>query len=158
LWLLPGTALAFSGAAPAVSDEKVVLLPQLYHGETLRYESHARLDRHVQTKSNVATMLRPGEVRQDLATGVRLSVQEMRLVDNRPMMAGETEVESGVVSGPGARKSSKVNFTIGGDGGLTRADGLEDLDAEQRLAWQFWVAQFAFGWTLPGGGVKPGEK
>jgi len=143
-----------------VSDEKVVLLPQLHHGEILRYESHARLDRHVQTKSNVATMLRPGEVRQDLATGVRLTVQEMRLVENRPMMAAEAEVDSSAGSAPGQSvvKPSKVNFTIGGDGGITRAEGLDDLDAEQRLAWQFWVAQFAFGWTLPAGGVKPGEK
>ena len=138
----------------------MVLLPQLYHGETLCYESHARLDRHVQTKSNVATMLRPGEVRQDLAMGVRLSVQEMRLVDNRPMMAGEAEVAPSAASPPGqgGAKPSKVNFTIAGDGGITRADGLDDLNAEQRLAWQFWVAQFAFGWTLPAGGVKPGEK
>ena len=160
LWLLPWAAISLSGAAPAVSDEKVVLLPQLHHGETLRYESHARLDRHVQTKSNVATMLRPGEVRQDLATGVRLTVQEMRLVENRPMMAAEAEVDSSAGSAPGQGmvKPSKVNFTIGGDGGITRAEGLDDLDAEQRLAWQFWVAQFAFGWTLPAGGVKPGEK
>jgi hypothetical protein len=26
------------------------------------------------------------------------------------------------------------------------------------LTWQFWVAQFAFAWTLPSTGVQPGDK
>ena len=76
------------------------------------------------------------------------------------MMAAETAFEftEQVTVENSAPKLPKVNFTIGGDGGLTRADGLEDLAPEQRLVWQFWVAQFAFGWTLPASGVKPGEK
>jgi hypothetical protein len=76
------------------------------------------------------------------------------------MMAGETEVDSEAHTAAGnlAPKPLKVGFTIAGDGDLTRADGLDDLDPEQRLAWQFWVAQFAFGWTLPAAGVKPGER
>lgn len=160
LWLLPAVAIFLIAAAPRESDKKIVLLPQLHNGETLRYESHARLDRHVETKSNVATMVRPEEVRRDLATEVRLSVLEIRLVDNRPMMAAETELNPGEGSAKdqSAVKTAKVSFTIGGDGGITRADGLDDLDAEQRLTWQFWVSQFAFGWALPAAGVKPGEK
>lgn len=141
-------------------DTRVVLLPQLRHGETLLYESHARLDRHVQTKSNVATMVRPAEVRRDLSTQVRLSVQEARLVNNQLMIAGETELAP---TEPPAKdqpppKMPKVNFTIGGDGNLARAEGLDELDPEQLLVWQFWVAQFAFVWTLPSSGVKPGDR
>jgi hypothetical protein len=160
LLLVPAAGIIVLGAAAAGSEKRVSLLPHLQNGETLRYESHARLERRVNTKSNVATMLKPGPLRRDLSTGLRLSVQEMHLVDNRPMMAGETELDSEARTAAGnlAPQPLKVGFTIAGDGDLTRADGLDDLDPEQRLAWQFWVAQFAFGWTLPAAGVKPGER
>jgi hypothetical protein len=160
LLFVPVAGIVLLGAAEAGGEKRVSLLPRLQNGETLRYESHARLERRVNTKSNVATMLKPGPLRRDLSAGLRLSVQEMHLVDNRPMMAGETEVDSEAHTAAGnlAPKPLKVGFTIAGDGDLTRADGLDDLDPEQRLAWQFWVAQFAFGWTLPAAGVKPGER
>lgn len=151
---------ALSNLAAGERDARVVLLPQLRNGETLLYESHARLDRHVQTKSNVATMVRPAELRRDLSTQVWLSVQEARLVNNKLVMAGETElapIELPPRDQP-TPKMSRVNFTIGGDGGLARAEGLDDLDPEQLLAWQFWMSQFAFAWTLPSAGVKPGDK
>jgi hypothetical protein len=139
-----------------------VLLPRLHNGEKLRYESHGRIDRAVNARSRVATMYGPQELRKDISTGLRLSVQEIRLVDKRPMMAAETELEQdeSPAAPPGNTTNSypKVNFTIGGDGGLLRADGLDQLEPEQRLAWQFWVAQFAFAWTLSETGVKPGDK
>ena len=160
LLLVPVTGIILLGAVAAEGEKRVSLLPRLQNGETLRYESHARLDRRVNTKSNVATMLKPGPLRRDLSTGLRLSVQEMHLVDKRPMMAGETEVDSPEqpIAGNSALRLPKVSFTIGEEGDVTRADGLDDLDPEQRLTWQFWVAQFAFGWTLPASGVTPGEK
>lgn len=160
LWLVPAAGIVLLGAAVAGGDDRVSLLPRLQNGETLRYESHARLDRHVKTKSNVATMLEPGESRRDLSTGLRLTVQEIRLVNKRPMMAAETELEPGgqIAAGNSAPLRPKVSFTVGENGDVTRADGLDDLDPEQRLVWQFWIAQFAFGWTLPASGVKPGEK
>src|ERR1700740_1062597 len=160
LWLAPAAGIALLGAAAAGGDVRVKLLPQLQNGEILRYESHARLVRDVKTKSTIATMFEPGALHRDLSTRLRLSIQEIRLVNKRPMMAAETEVDAAepVATGNPAPNPPKVNFTIGGDGGVTRADGLDSLDPEQRLAWQFWVSQFAFGWTLPVSGVKPGEK
>lgn len=160
LWLALAGAFSFVNASGGDRDARVILLPRLRNGETLVYESHARLDRHVQTKSNVATMVRPAEVRRDLSTQVRLSVQEARLVNNRLMMAGETELAPAEPPGKDqpAPKMSKINFTVGGDGGLARAEGLDELDPEQRLTWQFWLAQFAFSWTLPPAGVRPGDK
>lgn len=160
LWLVPIAGIVLLGAAAAGGDKRIRLLPRVRNGETLRYENHARLDRSVRTKSNVATMLKQGPLHADLSTGLQLSIQEIRLVNDRPMMAAETELEP-AEQGPAENSVSnmpKVNFTIGGDGGVTRAEGLDDLDPEQRLIWQFWVAQFAFGWTLPAAGVKPGEK
>jgi hypothetical protein len=105
-------------------------------------------------------MLRPAEVRRDISTVLRLTIHEARLIDNKLLMAGETVLEptERPSATNAAAKSQNVSFTIGGDGGITRAEGLDDLDPEQRLSWQFWVAQFAYGWTLPTSGVKPGEK
>lgn len=160
LWLAPALGLLLLGTRGRERDERIVLLPRLQNGQSLRYESHARLDRHVQTKSNVATMLRPAEVRRDLSTAVQLSVQEARLVDHRLMMAAETRLEPTEPVPPDqiAPKIPTINFTIAGDGSITHAEGLDDLDSEQLLTWQFWVAQFAYGWTLPASGVKVGEK
>jgi hypothetical protein len=78
------------------------------------------------------------------------------------MMAAETQLlpedSSASATSSAPAHTAKIDFTIGGDGNLSRADGLDDLDPQQRMAWQFWVAQFAFGWTLPASGAKPGEK
>jgi hypothetical protein len=159
LWLVAAAGIAGLGAA-AESADHITLLPRLHNGESLRYESHARIHRDVKTKSNVATMLEPKPLEADISIGLQLSVQEIRLVGKRPMMAGETDLGLTGQAGAGnsAAKSPKVSFTIGEAGEVTRADGLEELAPEQRLAWQFWIAQFAFGWTLPASGVKPGEK
>jgi len=160
LGLVCACGILLLGATARERDDRIVLLPRVRNGETVLYESHARINRHVQTKSNVATMLRPGDVRRDLSTQLRLSVQEARLVDKKLLMAAETKLEPIEPPSPDQPppKTPTVSFTIGGDGGVTRAEGLDDLDSEQLLTWQFWVAQFAFGWTLPASGVKPGEK
>jgi hypothetical protein len=52
----------------------------------------------------------------------------------------------------------KLSFQILGNGQLAEIKNLEDLSPERRLLWQFWVARFAFGWTLPASRLKPGEK
>jgi hypothetical protein len=157
--LVPLLGIALVAAAGG-GDERVVLLPRLQNGQTLRYETHARLDRDVTTKSNVSTMLSPKPLRGVLSIGLKLSVQEIRQVNGRPMMAAETELSSTEDSAAAnsAPNSAKIGFTVAGDGNVTRADGLDGLNSEQLLAWQFWVAQFAMGWTLPAAGVKPGEK
>jgi hypothetical protein len=159
VWLVPAVGILLLGAGAGRGD-RITLRPRLQNGGKLGYEMHGRLERDVKTKSNVATMMSPRGVRGELSIGLRLTVQEIREVGGRPMMAAETElVPLEVDSGGNARpKHPKVNFTVGGSGEVTRADGLDNLDDELRLAWQFWISQFAFGWTLPQGGVQPGEK
>ena len=44
------------------------------------------------------------------------------------------------------------------EGDIHITEGADDLDPEENLTWQFWASQFAFGWTFPPVGVKPGEK
>jgi hypothetical protein len=147
-------------SAAAKSDDRIQLLPRLQNGNTLHYESHARLKRYVKTKSNVATMFEPKPLYADFSTNLQLSVQDFHALDRRPMLAAETLLvrSEAPAAGTATPHPLKVAFTIGGDGALTHADGLDELEPEQRLAWQFWVAQFAFGWTLPASGVRPGER
>jgi hypothetical protein len=158
------TALLLGAAAVLIavakSDDRIQLLPQLQDGDTLRYESHARLKRSVKTKSNVLTMFEPRPLLADFSTTLQLSIQDFHIMDRRPMLAAETQLltPETATTGDTSPRPLKVGFAIGGDGTLIHADGLDDLEPEQRLAWQFWIAQFAFGWTLPESGVKPGEK
>ena len=153
-------AIVVLEASSAKSDEHIRLLPRLQNGETLCYESHARLNRYVKTKSNVATMFEPTPLQADFSANLQLSVQDFHELDHRPMLAAETKFlpSEPPAAGTPALTPLKVGFSIGGDGGVTHTDGLDDLDPVQRLAWQFWVAQFAFGWTLPSSGVRAGEK
>jgi hypothetical protein len=157
---LVSAAIVMLEASSAKSDERIRLLPRLQNGQTLQYESHARLKRSVKTKSNVSVVMEPAPLQADFAANLRLSIQDFHELDHRPMLAAETQLlpADAPANGTPATVPLKVAFSIGGDGGVTRADGLDDLDPAQRLAWQFWVAQFAFGWTLPPSGVKAGEK
>jgi hypothetical protein len=147
-------------SAAAKSDDRIQLLPLLQNGDSLHYESHARLKRYVKTKSNVVTMFEPKPLYADFSTNLQLSVQDFHALDRRPMLAAATQLvgSEAPAAGIATPRPLTVAFTIGGDGALTHADGLDELEPEQRLAWQFWVAQFAFGWTLPASGVRLGEK
>jgi hypothetical protein len=160
LLLLAAIGAGLAVAVRAASEDHIVLLPKLQNGESLQYETRARIDRHVTTKSNVSSMVGPRQVRRDLATALRLDVQEIRLVDHRPLLSAESKIVPLDAPAPDEPpvKEVKVMFTVDRDGSIHVAEGADDLDAEQNLTWQFWAAQFAFGWTLPAAGVKPGEK
>jgi len=167
---LPLAALVFAVAgifllsAAAKSEDRYQLFPKLLNGQTLNYESHARMNRYVKTKSNVKTMFEPKPLQADLAMTFRLSVQDYRALGHRAVLEAETQIlpastaEQRDAPDSTVPKPAKVSFAIGTDGALTRADGLDDLDTDQSMAWQFWIAQFAFAWTLPPSGVRPGEK
>ncbi|MGC2852667.1 MAG: hypothetical protein WB556_21995 [Candidatus Acidiferrum sp.] len=147
--------------ATAKSDDRIQLIPHLQNGQTLQYQSHGRLNRYVKTKSKVATMFEPKPVREDFSTTLQLSIQDFHTMDHRPMLAAQTQVvpeEQPSGTDAAALAPLKVDFVIGGDGAVSHADGLDNLSSEQLLAWQFWIAQFAFAWTMPASGVKPGEK
>jgi len=142
----------------ARSDDRVVLVPHLRIGESIRYESHARLERHVKSESRVVTLLGPREVKRDLSTGFMVTIKGLEGAGDRPTVAAVAELDppDDTAGAPPPRQT--VNFTIEENGQLGRAEGLDALAPEQRLAWQFWIARFAYGWTLPLTGIKPGEK
>jgi len=165
LFLVAALLLAGSGIfllrAAAKSEARYQLFPKLQNGDALNYESHARLNRYVKTKSNVKTMFEPKPLQADFSMNLRFSVDDYHPVDHRPILEAETQILPASPpenSDSAAAKPLKVSFALGGNGSLTHADGLDDLDTGQRMAWQFWIAQFAFAWTLPPSGVRPGEK
>jgi hypothetical protein len=155
-----GAALLLACSPRVPCEHRVVLLPRLQQGQVLRYQSQARLQRHAKTQSRVATMAPPGELRRKLSMGIEIKVGEVHAQGKRSnfVASATLEPQENAASAAGAQKLLQVDFTITGNGELTRADGLDNLDPEQRLIWQFWVAHFAYSWTLPTTGVKPGEK
>ena len=156
--------IAFVGVKPCLpeaprSDNRVVPVPHLRIGDRMRYESRARLERHVKSESRVVTLLGPREVKRDLSTGFTVTIKNLQGAGDRPTVAAVAELDPPADSSgaaPPARQT--VNFTIEENGQLGRAEGLDALAPEQRLAWQFWIARFAYSWTLPVNGIKPGEK
>jgi hypothetical protein len=142
------------------SDTRAVLLPQLKPGQTLIYEVHGRLNRSVKTESRVSSPRGPQQLQGDLSSQIRLSVQKALAGKPNPTVTVQTEllpVAPSQANSP-ASPAQKLTFDIFGGGQLGNVRGLDDLSPEQRLIWQFWVARFAFGWTLPSTRLKPGEK
>lgn len=139
----------------------VQLWPQLRTGEVLQYKCSARIKRSTRTESRVAVVKQPDETETEIAVHVRAVVREVRVENGKPVIAMHAELES-LADGSDANgdkgKNGKLDFTIGPDGQVLNLDGFEDLPPEQRIAWQFWISQFAYAWTLPAKGASRGEK
>ena len=149
-----------AGVCAAGDDRRVVLLPKLRAGQVVKYDVHGNVKRHVKTESRVATMLHPADVQRDVAMPLVFTAKEIHLEKRRPVVAAHAEFDAGEPGSSEKNASAKANvdFTIAGDGQVAKAEGLDDVAPEMRLAWQFWLSRFAFGWTLPVEGVKPGDK
>jgi len=158
--VLAGVALCLTAATTVQGDDRVALLPRLQAGQTLRYQIYGRVQRHVATESRVTSILKPPELKEDISAVLQVTIKEVREENGRPVVVARAEFvlseDASVTDASSARP--KVDFTIAGDGHLEKVAGLNDLDPELRLAWQFWIARFAYGWTLPAEGTKPGEK
>jgi hypothetical protein len=141
-------------------DARALLIPQLKPGQTFLYEVHGRLNRSVKTESRVSSLFGPQQLQGDLSNQIRLSVQKATAGKPHPTVTLQTELLPGasVPTNPLASPIQALFFDIFGSGQLGIIKGLDDLSPEQRLLWQFWIARFAFGWTLPPTHLKPGEK
>jgi hypothetical protein len=153
-------ALLALSVGAAAGDQRVTLLPRLQVGQTIKYDVHGHVQRHVKTESRVSTMLHPGDVQRDVAMPLVFTANEMHTENGRPVVSAHAEFEAGEsdVASKGAPVSANVKFLIGGDGQVQKAEGLDGVAPEMRLAWEFWLSRFAFGWTLPADGAKPGDK
>ena len=158
--VLACVVLLAAGVCAAGGDQRVVLLPKLQAGQVVKYDVHGSVKRHVKTESRVATMLHPGDVQRDVAMPMLFTAKEIHLENGRPVVVAHAEFDAGErdSSEKNASARANVDFTIAGDGQVAKAAGLDDVAPEMRLAWQFWLSRFAFGWTLPAEGAKPGDK
>ncbi len=160
-WLVASCAVLLAlSVGGAAGDQRVMLLPRLQVGQAIKYDVHGHVQHHVKTESRVSTMLHPGDVQRDVAMPLVFTVSEMHTESGRPVVAAHAEFDAGEndVAEKGTSASANVKFLIAGDGQVWKAEGLDDVAPEIRLAWEFWLSRFAFGWTLPADGAKPGDK
>ena len=158
--VLACVVLLAAGVCVAGGDQRVVLLPKLQAGQVVKYDVHGQVRRHVKTESRVATMLHPGDVQRDVAMPILFTAKEIHSENGRPVVVAHAEFAAGEPDSSDKNASAKANvdFTIEGNGQVAKAEGLDEVAPEMRLAWQFWLSRFAFGWTLPVEGAKPGDK
>src|SRR5450755_4513205 len=137
----------------------VKLIPELRAGETMRYDIRGRVQRHVKEQSRVGTISTPGDVKQELSAVLHVTMKTVRMENGRPLVDAEAEFEypaEAAAANP-KKEKPKIIFTIAANGQLTGADGLDNLNPVERIAWQFWISGFAFGWTLPAEAWKQGQ-
>ena len=159
-WLvLTCVALCFATPRDSTSDNRVLLLPRLRAGQTLRYQIYGRVQRNVTTESRVTSMMKPPDLKEDISLGLRITIQEIRMEKGRPVVVahGEFQFPSGTPGTNATASNPALDFTIDSAGQVQKVEGLDNLEPEQRLVWQFWIARFAYGWTLPVDGVKRGQ-
>ena len=159
-WLvLVGIGLCIAAATDSSADHRVALLPRLHAGETLHYQIHGRVQRDVTAESRVTSMAKPADLKEDISLELQITIKEIRMENGRPVIVahGEFQPPSEAASKNAPAVNPSVDFTIDGTGQVQKVEGLDNLDPEQRLVWQFWIARFAYGLTLPGEGVKPGQ-
>jgi hypothetical protein len=156
-WLISALAVVCALEAHAAANVNI-LLPRLRVGQSMKYRVTARLQRKTTTESRVATMLKNPDLFRDLSGDIGLLVKQVKFEKGRPVISATTRwIEADAPPNADAPKRV-VEFRIGADGELAQQQGLDELDAEQRVAWQFWMARFALGWAFPAEGVKPGDK
>jgi hypothetical protein len=149
------------------SDAHAGFIPRLRPGQILQYKVVARINRRTKTESNVVSPSPADTVETQIATNLQLTVRESHVENGHSVLALHAELESESPSTPSASSASspsappakgKLDFTVSSNGRIAKPEGLEDLDPQQRVAWQFWAAQFAYAWTLASKGVTVGEK
>jgi hypothetical protein len=139
----------------------VVLVPHLRVGQVLQYKCLARIKRREHTGSHVAIGQEPEASQTQISTNIVATIKEFHVDKGKPVVTIHAELASPQDStDPSSAKSvtGKLDFTIGRDGQVSKLEGFEDVQPEQRIVWQFWLSQFAYSWTLPPKGVSPGEK
>ena len=161
--------VSFTGIAAAMvcsqaglwsRDKNARYLPELHKGQIVLYDIHGRVQRHVKTESRVASILEPREAKQEFSGRLRVRIKDVGAENGRPVVSAQAAFEYPASAPESTVAADKhfVEFTIGGNGLIKSLTGLDDLDPIERMAWQFWISRFAFGWTLPQERLKRGEK
>jgi hypothetical protein len=153
-------ARPFGWNVGASGAEHAKLTPQLRPGEAIQYDIRGRLQRNVKTESHVGIPTAPADTKLELTATLRVKVKQVKMENGRPVVDAQAEFEypPAVIPANQAKEKRVIDFTIGANGQLVRAAGLEELQPMERIAWQFWISRFAFGSTLSSENVRRGEK
>jgi hypothetical protein len=151
--------LAFFTTTTLHGDTTPRLFPALQPGQTLIYDIHGKFLRSTATESKVSSLRGPQELRGELAEKLQLSIGSLPPAKPYPGLTANAEVTLvDPVADPTTSPARPLSFTLLGNGEVGNLTGLEKLAPEERLLWGFWLARFAFGWTIPPQGAKPGDK
>ena len=152
--------LACLPAESAAKERNARFVPELTKGQTLVYDIHGRVQRHVKTQSRVSSILEPRDTKQEFSGKLRIKIESVESENGRPVISARADFEYAGDENESTPATEKrgVEFTIAGNGQVKSLTGFDDLDPLERIAWQFWLSRFAFGWTLPSDALKPGAK
>ncbi len=138
-------------------DGRVLLVPHLRAGQRFVYLIHGQVKRQVKTESRVTSMLDPGETASDASAEMRLRIVRVSGTPGKESVEAEAELVGSESKERGETRRA-LKFTIESDGEIANVKGAGELEAEQRMLWEFGMARFVNGWALPGNRLKRGEK
>ncbi len=136
-------------------EKNASFVPLLQKDQSLIYSIQGRVQRKVKTESRVATILKPSEEKQEFTGELHIKFLDVRAAGGRPVIRAKAEF---AYPGNPATEKRPVEFTIAGDGQVKNPSGFDEWDPIERMAWQFWISRFAFGWTLSPENTKRGVK
>ena len=166
-------ALLLTLAALSPGEKRVHLLPNLQPGQILTYMIRVRAEKNVKTQSRVAAPMVPESSQVDAHGLLRVEILDIQSLGGVLLIHARARfltLNSGVwVKGPQDKRpdwtvqrvdpnGKTIEFSISQSGAVNVLSGLDSLLTDQQQAWQQWVDRFAFAWTLPVSGIKPGEK
>jgi hypothetical protein len=152
---------------------RVHLFPELHAGDSLRYAVRFVTTKKIITKSNVAVPMAPENSKIESSGLLQIGVLETSRSETHSsylLRAYFISLDDGTVAKPFGSENQKpdvltttaaekvLDFKITSDGTLAQVKGLDELSPEQLQAWQIWIARFSLLWTLPGNGLRLGEK
>ena len=159
---LAGMLILVTCAPPELwpREKNARFLPELQSGQTIVYEIHGRVQRKVKAESRVSSILKPADDKQEFSGELRVKIKEVKSENGRPVVLAQAGFEYPVTAADAGAPAEKrsIEFTITGNGQIKGISGYDELEPIERMAWQFWISRFAFGWTLPAGELKSGAK
>jgi hypothetical protein len=169
--LLTFCAAPHLSAAAAETPGRAILFPRLAAGQSFTYEIGYRASTNTDTESSVAAPMAPAGGQSEAHLLLEVAVEEAGSEEGKPTArlrtrlldpnssAAATSVPAASEASNGAAPAGKVvEFTLHADGQVTDVRGLEALSADERAAWQEWLARFGVGAAIPEKALKPGEK
>ena len=141
----------------AANSNRLVLSPILQPGQKILYHLHFTTEKKTRSESRVVSPMVPENASADTE---RLLETEVKSVTGAPahtqvlLLTHMSQVDGTALAGG----DGNVEFRLLDDGRASDVKGLDALSADEQSLWRQWLSQFAFSWTFPAGGIKPGDK